>query len=268
MTETTTFGERLRDWRHKRRMSQLDLALEAEISTRHLSFLETGRAAPSRDMLLRLAANLDLPLRDRNSLLLAAGFAPLYPQRPLNDPASATVRRLVETLVRAHEPYPALAVDLHWNLLTANAAVAPLVGAASPALLRRPVNVLRLALHPEGLAPCIENLAEWRGHLMFRLRRQMVETGDETLRRLAAELATYPGAESHAPTDLSAIATPLKIRVGPTIFNLISTVVVFGAAREVTLSELAIETFLPADAETAEALRRQCPPQPAETPEG
>jgi transcriptional regulator with XRE-family HTH domain len=268
MTQTLTFGNHLRDWRLKRRMSQLDLALEAEISTRHLSFLETGRAAPSREMLLKLAVNLDLPLRDRNSLLLAAGYAPLYPQRPLEDPASATARGLVETLVKAHEPFPALAVDLHWNLVMANAAVAPLVASAAPALLASPVNVLRLALHPEGLAPYIENLSEWRAHLMARLRRQMVETGDRALRDLATELAAYPGAESHEPTDPAAIATPLKIRVGKTKLNLISTVMVFGAAREVTLSELAIETFLPADQETREALRRLCPAAPLAVTQG
>jgi transcriptional regulator with XRE-family HTH domain len=257
MTQATlSFGEHLRDWRRKRRMSQLDLALEAEISTRHLSFLETGRAAPSRDMLLKLAATLELPLRERNSLLLSAGYAPVYPQRPLDDPALAMARGLVVRLVEAHAPFPALAVDRHWNLVAANAAVAPLVASAAPELLAPPVNVLRLALHPRGLAPVIENLAEWRGHLMARLRRQFAETGDPKLGALAAELAAYPGAESHEASDPSEIAVSLKIRVGDAILNLISTVLTFGSAREVTLSELAIETFLPADPQTDEVLRQ------------
>jgi transcriptional regulator with XRE-family HTH domain len=257
MTQATlSFGEHLRDWRRKRRMSQLDLALEAEISTRHLSFLETGRAAPSRDMLLKLAASLELPLRERNGLLLSAGYAPVYPQRPLDDPALAMARGLVERLVEAHAPFPALAVDRHWNLVAANAAVGPIVAAATPALLEPPVNVLRLALHPRGLAPVIENLAEWRGHLLARLRRQFAETGDAALGQLAAELSAYPGAESHEASDPSEIAISLKIRVGEARFNLISTVLTFGSAREVTLSELAIETFLPADPETDAALRR------------
>ena len=259
MLTTLTFGDLLRDWRLKRRMSQLDLALEAETSTRHLSFLETGRAAPSRDMALKLAESLDVPLRDRNSLLLAAGYAPVYPQRPLEDPALGMARDLIETLVKAHEPYPALAVDLRWNLVTANAAVGPLIAQASPALLEGPVNVLRLALHPQGLAPLIENLAEWRAHLMTRLRRQVAETGDRGLSALAAELASYPGGESHEPADPCQIAVPLRLKVGAQTLNLISAVMVFGAAREVTLAELAIETFLPADPKTAEALRRLTP---------
>jgi transcriptional regulator with XRE-family HTH domain len=256
MLQTLSFGDLLRDWRLKRRMSQLDLALEAETSTRHLSFLETGRAAPSREMALRLAERLDIPLRDRNSLLLAAGYAPVFPQRPLDDPALEMVRSLIEALVKAHEPFPALAVDLRWNLVTANAAVGPLIGQASPALLESPVNVLRLALHPEGLAPFIDNLPQWRAHLMTRLRRQVAETGDRGLSALAAELAGYPGGEGHETGEPSQIAVPLRLRAGGETLNLISTVMVFGAAREVTLAELAIETFLPADPQTAEVLQR------------
>ena len=259
MPEILTFGEQLRDWRLKRRMSQLDLALEAEISTRHLSFLETGRATPSRDMLLKLATNLEVPLRDRNGLLLAAGYAPAFPQRSLDDPGLAMARSVIETLVRAHEPYPALAVDRHWNLVTSNAAVGPIVAAAAPRLLQPPVNVLRLALHPQGLAPQIENLAEWRAHLLARLRRQIAETGDRVLSELATELIALPGGESHEAADPAAIATPLRIRVGKVTLNLVSTVMIFGAAREITLSELAIETFLPADPDTEAALRCLCP---------
>jgi transcriptional regulator with XRE-family HTH domain len=252
----TPVGERLREWRLRRRLSQLDLALDAEISTRHLSFVETGRAAPSREMLLNLADRLELPLRERNALLLSAGFAPVFPQRPLDDPALQPARAAIERLIGAHEPYPALAVDRHWNLVAANAAVATLAAGVAPALLAPPANVLRLALHPEGLAPRIENLAEWRSHLLARLRRQCAETGDRTLAELHSELSGYPGGGGDEPFDAAALAVPLRLRVGEESLSLLSTTLVFGAAREVTLSELAIEIFLPADPATAEALRR------------
>src|SRR3712207_4753499 len=161
-------GDHLREWRQRRRMSQLELALEAEISTRHLSFLETGRASPSREMVLHLAERLGVPLRERNVLLVAAGYAPVFAARSLDDPALKEARAAVDLVLKGHEPYPALAVDRHWTLVAANAAVPPLLAAVAPALLEPPVNVLRLGLHPEGLAPLIENLAEWRGHLLSR----------------------------------------------------------------------------------------------------
>ncbi|MFI4934662.1 MAG: helix-turn-helix domain-containing protein [Caulobacterales bacterium] len=253
---TSPVGERLREWRQRRRMSQLDLALEAEISTRHLSFVETGRASPSRDMLLNLAETLELPLRERNGLLLAAGFAPVFPQRPLDDPASGPVRAAMERVIAAHEPFPALAVDRHWNLVAANGAVAPLVAGVAPELLTPQVNVLRLGLHPGGLASRTENFGEWRAHLLSRLRRQSVESGDRALVELLSELESYPGGEAPAePTDPAALAIPFRLRHGGRVLSFISTTMVFGAAREVTLSELAIETFLPADAATAAALQ-------------
>src|SRR3954452_3913627 len=168
-----TIGDHLRDWRQRRRLSQLDLALEAEISTKHLSFLETGRAQPSRDMVLKLAEELDVPLRERNVLLVSAGYAPVFPQRSLEDPALRAARKAVDLVLKGHEPYPALAIDRHWNLVSHNAAIPPLLAGAAAKLLQPPVNVLRLSLHPEGIAPRIENLAEWRAHLLARLRQQI-----------------------------------------------------------------------------------------------
>src|SRR5512134_3657524 len=188
------FGAHLRHWRQHRRLSQLDLAQEAEISTRHLSFVETGRSVPSREMVLRLAERLDVPLRERNAMLTAAGYAPMYRERPLDDPALSAARRAVDLVLKGHEPYPALAVDRHWNLLAHNRAVAPFLAGASPVLLAPPVNVLRLSLHPEGLAPRIANLAQWRAHLLARLHQQVAASADRTLAALLEELAGYAGA--------------------------------------------------------------------------
>ena len=250
-------GEQVRHWRQRRRLSQLDLACEAEISTRHLSFIETGRATPSREMILHLADSLDVPLRQRNNLLLAAGFAPIFQDRTLDDPALRPAREAIGALLRAHEPYPALAIDRHWTLIAANRAIAPLIEGASPELLKPPVNVLRLSLHPSGLAPRIANLPEWRDHLLFRLRRQFAETADPVLSDLLAELTAYPhgGARARAH-DLAAIAVPLQLRVERGVLCLLSATMMFGTPLDPTLAELALETFLPADAETAEALRR------------
>jgi transcriptional regulator with XRE-family HTH domain len=185
-------GDHLRHWRRRRRMSQLDLALEAEISARHLSFIETGRSQPSRDMVLHLAERLDVPLRERNVLLVAAGYAPVFPERPLDDPALSAARATVDLVLKGHEPYPALAVDRHWMLLAANDAVMRLLAGTKPALLQAPVNVLRLSLHPDGLAPRIANLAEWRTHLLARLRRQIDVSADPVLVELMSELRGYP----------------------------------------------------------------------------
>src|ERR1700753_578776 len=174
-------GEHLREWRQRRHLSQLDLAVDAEISARHLSFVETGRAAPSRDMVLRLAERLDVPLRERNVLLVAAGFAPAFPQRSLDDPALKPARAAIDMVLRAHEPNPALAVDRHWNLVSANRMVAPLLEAIAAELLAPPLNVLRLSFHPRGLAVRTVNLAEWCGHLLERLHRQCETTADPEL---------------------------------------------------------------------------------------
>jgi transcriptional regulator with XRE-family HTH domain len=256
-------GTLIRDWRQLRRQSQLDLALEAEISQKHLSFIESGRSQPSRDMVLLLAEHLAVPLRERNALLLAAGYAPVYLERSLEDPGLQAAKAAIDLVLKGHEPYPALAVDRHWTLLAANGAVAPLLGLVTDVeLLRPPVNVLRLALHPGGLAPVIVNLAEWQAHLVARLRQQIRATADPQLADLLAELLTYPmpappprKGHGAAPEMEPAIVVPLQLRVGDQILSLISTTTVFGTPVDITLSELALETFFPADAATGAALR-------------
>jgi transcriptional regulator with XRE-family HTH domain len=259
--QLSTVGEHLREWRRRRRMSQLDLALEADISTRHLSFLETGRASPSRDMVLHLAEQLDVPLRERNVLLVAAGYAPMFRARRLDDPMLAPARAAVEQVLAGHEPYPALAVDRHWNLIAANRAVAPLLQGVAAWLLQPPVNVLRAALHPEGLAPHTVNLFEWRTHLLARLRRQVELTADPVSAELLRELEAYPPsragpAPSAAAEAAAMVALPIKLRTQTgTILSLFGTITVFGTPVDVTLSELALECFYPADAATARWLQ-------------
>lgn len=257
LTTAKTVGDHLRDWRQRRRLSQLDLALDAEISTRHLSFVETGRAQPSREMVLRLADQLEIPLRERNVILVAAGFAPVFPERALDDPALAAARRAVDLILAGHEPYPALVVDLRWNLVAMNRAVAPLLDGVAPELVTGEVNVMRLALHPNGLSPRIANLAEWRAHLLERLRRQVEVTADPGLVALIDELKSYPAppASDRRPDDLGGVAVPMQLLAGDRVLSFLSTTTVFGTAVDVTLAELTLETFFPADAETAEALR-------------
>ena len=254
LTVSPTLGERLRDWRQKRRLSQMDLALEAEISTRHLSFVETGRAAPSRDMVLRLAECLEVPLRERNALLLAAGFAPVFPERSYDDPGLAAARTAVEAVLHAHMPFPALAIDRRWIMLAHNAGIAPLLEGVSAELLDGPVNVLRVSLHPDGIAPRIANLAEWRGHILSRLRRQLAESGDAELADLIRELSAYPGGEAHPRSGEGLIAAPLRLKAPGGELSFLSATMTFGSPLDVMVSELAIETFLPADAATAAAL--------------
>ncbi|CDN49545.1 helix-turn-helix domain-containing protein [Neorhizobium galegae] len=254
-------GDFLREWRRRRRMSQLDLALEADISQRHLSFIESGRAAPSRDMLLHLAERLEVPLRERNPMLLAAGFAPVFAERKLDDPALQPARRAIDMVLKGHEPFPALAIDRHWTLVAANAAVAPLLaGVADRSLIEGPVNVLRLSLHPQGLAPHIANLVEWRSHLLERLRQQIAATGDRVLRALLEELSGYPVPEdtskAAAKHDYAGIAVPMDLRTEAGLLSFISTTTVFGTPVDVTLSELAVESFFPANDETARLLRQ------------
>jgi transcriptional regulator with XRE-family HTH domain len=254
-------GNLLRVWRQRRRMSQLDLACEADISTRHLSFVETGRAQPSREMLMHLAERLEVPLRERNALLVAAGYAPVFPERPLDDPALLSARKAVDLVLAGHEPYPALAIDRHWTLVAANAVVPRLLAGADPSLLQPPVNVLRLSLHPAGLAPRIANLPEWRAHLLARLRRQIEVTADPALEELFGELSGYPfgAAAAEAPGDEGEhnwVAVPFRFDTGHGTLSFISTTTIFGTPVDITLSELAVESFFPADAETAEALRR------------
>jgi transcriptional regulator with XRE-family HTH domain len=263
-------GDFLREWRRRRRMSQLDLALEAEISQRHLSFIESGRAAPSRDMLLHLAERLEVPLRERNPMLLAAGFAPVFAERKLDDPALQPARRAIDMVLRGHEPFPALAVDRHWTLVAANAAVAPLLAdVADRSLIEGRVNVLRLSLHPQGLAPHIANLFEWRSHLLERLRQQIAATGDRVLRALLEELSGYPVPEdapkAAAKHDYAGIAVPMELRTEAGLLSFISTTTVFGTPVDVTLSELAIESFFPANDETAQLLRQMAEAGPSKS---
>ncbi|HEY0846373.1 MAG TPA: helix-turn-helix transcriptional regulator [Noviherbaspirillum sp.] len=258
---TRPVGNVLREWRQRRRMSQLDLALEADVSTRHLSFMETGRAQPSREMVLRLAEQLDIPLRERNALLVAAGYAPVYPEHHLDDPLLEPARKAMELVLSGHEPYPALALDRHWNLVASNKAVAPLLDGVDPSLLTPPVNVLRLSLHPLGVAPRIVNYRQWRTHLFERLRHQISISADPVLVDLMAELEAYPepeGVMANAPAspDYAGVVVPLQFRTAAGILSFISTTTVFGTPVDVTLSELALESFFPADAETAAILRR------------
>ncbi|NKS16847.1 helix-turn-helix domain-containing protein [Prescottella equi] len=246
-------GDQIRWWRGHRRMTQLDLANRADVSTRHVSFLETGRARPTRAMLLRLGDHLDIPLRDRNAMLLAAGFAPAFPEHTLTDVPMAVVSDAIRTILTAHAPMPALVVDRHWNLVDANDTVALLTDGAAPRLLEPPVNVLRLSLHPDGMASRITNLAQWRAHVLHRLDRQIDATGDDELRRLRIELASYAsGADATEPGP--SLVVPLRIRVGDDDLSFLSTTTVFGTPLDVAVSELAIETFFPADAATSEFL--------------
>jgi transcriptional regulator with XRE-family HTH domain len=255
------FGDYLREWRQRRRMSQMDLALEAEISTRHLSFLETGRSQPSREMVQLLAEKLDMPLRERNVMLASAGFAPVYSERSLDDPAMQSMRAAIDLVLKGHLPYPALAVDRHWSLVAANDALSSLVQGADPALLKPPVNVLRLSVHPAGLARRIVNFSEWRDHLVARLHHQVNVTGDAVLCALIEELQAYPipdaAKRSVGPRkDHAGIVVPLQLMTEEGVLTFFSTTTIFGTPVDVTLSELAIEAFFPADPDTTEALRR------------
>jgi transcriptional regulator with XRE-family HTH domain len=250
-------GEHLREWRQRRHLSQLDLAVDAEISARHLSFVETGRAAPSREMVLKLAERLDVPLRERNVLLVAAGFAPAFPQRSLDDPMLKSARQAIDLVLRAHEPNPALAYDRHWNLVTANRMVAPLLDGIPERLLGQPFNILRLAFHPEALAPRTVNLAEWCGHLLERLHRQCEATADPELIKLYNDLKAFPLPARTAPLPPdNNVAIPLKLRHNGEVLSFISTTMVFGTPVDVTLSELALETFFPADDLTTARMRQ------------
>lgn len=259
MNATRPIGDLLREWRQRRRLSQLDFAVEAEISSKHLSFLETGRARPSREMLLKLTELLEVPLRERNTLLVAAGFAPMFAERTLDDPALQSAREAMELVLKGHEPFPAIAIDRHWNLLAANRAVAPLLSGASPRFLEPPCNVLRLSLHPDGLAPRIVNLGQWRVHLLARLRRQIEISADATLISLHEELSSYPAPEPPGRWSemeaAHAFVVPFRLATPAGVLSFISTTTVFGTPIDVTLSELALESFFPADAATSAALR-------------
>jgi len=274
MTERPQAGDLLRQWRQRRRLSQLDLAIAADVSSRHLSFVETGRSRPTSDMILRLAEHLDVPLRDRNALLLAGGYAPAYPERGLAAPELDAVRHALKRVLKGHEPYPAVVVNRWWELVDANAGIALFTRQVKPELLEPPANVLRLSLHPDGMAPRIANLPEWRAHLLARLRHQAEATGDERLAELHDELAAYPGGQAEPPPagalsipgPIPSVVVPLRYRAagnGPGSepgnghsreLSFLSITAMIGTPMDVTVSELAIESFYPADAPTAAAL--------------
>lgn len=251
-----SFGELLRAWRGRRRLSQLELSLGAGVSARHLSFLETGRSTPSREMVLQLAEHLELPLRERNALLAAAGFAPAYPQRPLDAPEMTTVREAIDLVLRSHEPYPAIAVDRYWNIVAMNAGAAIFAASVDPELLGPPANVYRMSFHPKGLVPQIVNFTEYAHHLMAQLRHDVAVSGDPELTALLREVEGY-GTVPPAPPQPrpQSVVLPMRVRHPLGELSVFSVIATFGTPVDVTVSELAIETFFPADAATAERLR-------------
>ena len=254
MTQSTHVGAQLKSWRERRRLTQLELSSTAGVSTRHLSFIETGRSKPSKDMIIHLSECLEVPLRQRNTLLLAGGHAPAYSESALAETPMSAVSDAINRIVDAHDPYPAVVVDHQWDLIVGNRAVSILTEGAASFLLEPPVNVLRLSLHPEGMAERIVNLAQWRNHVIARLRREVEVTADAQLGALLEELLTYPsGGEWHE--NESSLLVPLRIRAGDTELAMFSTTTVFGTPRDVTLAEIAIECFYPSDRETAEFFR-------------
>lgn len=250
MLAEPTVGKLLREWRRRRHLSQMGLASDSAVSTRYLSFIETGRARPSREMVLHLAEQLEVPLRERNSLLLAAGYAPFYPQRSLEDDEMESVREAIDRFLAAHEPYPAAIVDRHWNLVAANPGIGILTEGVAPELLEPPANVFRIALHPDGMAPRILNFEEWSGQIIARVRRQAVVTGDAEIERLHEELRSYPGVASQPTADPAHPVLLHRLLLADSPISFFSTVATFGTATDVTLSELTLEAFYPADEET------------------
>ncbi len=253
------FGEKLKEWRARRRLSQLNLAFDAEISPKHLSFIETGRAKPSREMVLRLAEQLELPLRERNVLLSSAGFAPVFPEHSLDDEQLAAARRAIDIILKGHEPNPAIAIDRRWNLHSMNRAAELLTAMVDPRLLEPPVNVLRFCLHPDGLARHIVNYFEWRHNLITHLERQVDLTGDQLLLALVAELRDFPppkGAIRPRNSEYLGfnIAVPLKLATPAGVLSFMSVTTVFGTPIEITLEELSIESFFPTDEITTKFL--------------
>ncbi|HVV30446.1 MAG TPA: helix-turn-helix transcriptional regulator [Mycobacteriales bacterium] len=260
MTAPTTarpVGQLLRDWRERRRLSQLGLSIQAEISTRHLSFVETGRSKPTPEMIVKLAEHLDVPLRERNQLLLAGGYAPIYPQHGLDAPELASVRAALRLVLAGHEPYPALVINRYWELLDANTAVGVITAGCAPHLLQPPVNVLRLSLHPDGMAPRIVNLAQWRGHLLGQVRQRADQTGDAKLVELLDELRGYPGGTGGVDTARPSnnVVLPLRLQHETGALSFFSIAATVETAADVTVDELVIESFYPADQDTTNWLR-------------
>jgi transcriptional regulator with XRE-family HTH domain len=254
-------GPLLRAWREQRRVSQLELALRADSSARHISFIETGRSRPSEEMVLRLAEHLDIPVRERNALLLAAGYAPHYPETPLDDPALDALREGMERLIQGYEPYPALVVDAMYNVVAANRGILMLLDGIPESLLAPPLNAMRLTLHPQGLASRIRNLTEWRGHLLDQMQRQIALHRSEPLRALYEEVAAYPvpeaasdASEGQPAESVAYFALPLRIEHEGRTLSFISSISTFNTPMDVTVAELAIETLLPADPATVKYL--------------
>ncbi len=258
-------GSLLREWRDRRRISQLELALRADSSARHISFIETGRSRPSQEMVLRLADHLDVPVRERNALLVAAGYAPHYPERPLDDPAMDGLREGLERLLRTYEPFPALIVDGTYQVLAANSGIAMLLEGVAEPLLAPPLNAMRLTMHPQGLAPRIRNYHEWRDHLLHQMRRQLALHRSAPLRALYDEVSAYPppptGGDERAAAGTGDLpfALPLMIEHRGRVLSFVSTIATFNTPMDVTVSELALETFLPADPPTAAFLQHLTP---------
>jgi transcriptional regulator with XRE-family HTH domain len=251
-------GELLREWRNRRRMSQLDLALEANVSARHLSFVETGRAQASRELLLNLAEHLEIPLREQNALLLAAGYAPVFGETPLDTEEMTPVRRALNAILAGHEPYPAVIVDRQWEIVTSNRPAQMLLRGVSEELLAPPANALRITLHPDGMAPRILNFPEWSSHLLTRLHRQALLSQDPALAELERELLEFPGVEPHSgaaePHEMLFVPLRLGLPDGP-VLSMFSTLATFGTALDITIEQLSIESFFPADDETEAYLR-------------
>ncbi|WP_059005905.1 helix-turn-helix domain-containing protein [Streptomyces specialis] len=254
----TGIGPLLREWRQRTGVSQLDLALRADSSARHISFIETGKSRPSREMVLRLAEHLDVPVRERNALLVAAGYAPHYPESPFDSPALDVLRLGLDRLLTGYEPYPALVVDGCYRVWAANRGIETMLRGVPPTLLTQPLNAMRITLHPEGLAPRILNFREWRGHLLDQMRRQLALLRSAPLRELYEEVSAYPlppGGEERAG-ESSRLALPMIIEQEGHRLSFLSTIATFNTPADVTVSELALEAFLPADPETADLLRR------------
>lgn len=254
-TPSFQLGERLRGWRERRALTQMALALQAEVSTRHLSFVETGRAQPGRELILRLAEELEIPLRERNVLLAAAGFAPVFEQRPFEHPSFDPVRAIIDVTLARHRPFPAFVIDRHWNVVRSNGGVPAMYEGIDASLLQAPTNVVRLMLHPLGMAPRVQRLAAWRSHFVVQMRRQFDLTGDPGLGALLREALAWPG--GMAPVDESTGGPAMTLDIDTSIGRLsfISAITVFGSPVDVTLQEIALEVMHPADAFTERVVR-------------
>jgi transcriptional regulator with XRE-family HTH domain len=252
-----SIGDHLRAWRERRHLSQLELSLRAEVSARHLSFVETGRAAPGRELILRLAEELEIPLRERNTLLVAAGFAPIFQQRRFDDPSFESVRAILALALEKQKPFPAYVIDRHWTVVASNAAVPELYEGVAPELVRPPINVIRLMLNPRGMAPRIVNFAAWRTHLLAQLRRQLSLTADPALDGLLHEALTFPAGKAeeggHAANEGPAMLLEVETHLGRLSF--LSATTVFGTPADVTLEEIALEVLYPADSSTDQTVR-------------